>query len=701
MKKTRISLPVFLFFLAIQFTTFQSIYANNIDSLSSYLQQQTIEKSSEYWLEKCLQIADEQLEIDEIQSAIHFYTAAQEKAQKYNDTYSLQLANIGIAECLYREGSVEESLQKFKSLLNTIDTSSLELRGKVQRAISTNYMVLGDYSGAYDAQTKARSIYSKLKDTTQVARLEYGIGNNFFYQKQYELSLQHFQNALKLLIAVKNEGGIQRTYSAIGSVYENLGNYPKALEYVSLALEMAKQSNDKAGIAWTLLNMGSIQNNMGDNENALKSLSQANKMSVELWDELLEMSTLRSLGSLYFKTKTPSKAIQAYNKSLEISLKNNYRGDLVELYKEFAEVYFEVKDYPNYQKYINKHLSLKDSIFSEQLIEDLSSLKKGFEKERMEKEKEIQLLKKDKELDEFQNNSRFRITLLICVIGLLGIGLLLVRHRGAQEKNLILAQKNEEILQQNKSLDKSNRDLEQYAYIISHDLKEPLRNISGFTRLLERKLSGTLDEASMEYMAFIKKGANQMHHLLNDILEYSKIKNDSKNRELVSVKLLLEEITTSFQHQITSSDIVVHIGDMPLIYFNKSQLYQIFQNLIGNAIKFRNTEISTKIDIKYYQKNQKHHFSVTDNGIGISEEFRQKIFVAFQRLHNRADFEGSGIGLATCKKIIEENGGSIDVNSVEGQGSTFYFILPSNLIELDKNATIQQPFTKVIDTQII
>ena len=692
-------LPVFLFFLAILFTPFHSVYANNIDSLSTYLQQKTIEKSSEDWLKQCLQIADEQLDIDEIQTAIHFYTTAQEKAQKYNETHSLQLANIGIAECLYREGAVEESLQKFKLLLNSIDTSSLELRGKVQRAISTNYMVLGDYSGAYEAQTKARSIYSKLKDTTQVARLEYGIGNNFFYQKQYKLSLQHFQDALKLLVAVKNEGGIQRTYSAIGSVYENLGNYPKALEFVSLALEMAKKSNDKAGIAWTLLNIGSIQNNMADDVTALKNLSLANTMSIELEDELLEMSTLRSLGTLYYKMKMPSKAIQSYNKSLEISLKNHYRGDLVELYKEFAEVYFEVKDYPNYQKYINKHLSLKDSIFSEQLIEDLSSLKKNFEKERLEKEKEIQLLKKDKELDEFRYNSKFRITLLICVIGLLGIGLLLVRHKGAKEKNLILAQKNEEILQQNKSLDKSNRDLEQYAYIISHDLKEPLRSISGFTRLLERKLSGTLDESSIEYMAFIKKGANQMHHLLNDILEYSKIKNDSKNRELVSVNTVLEEILEDFHHQITASNTVVHIGDMPCVLFNKSQLYQVFQNLIGNAIKFRNTEKNTRIDIKYYQKNQKHYFSVTDNGIGISEEFKQKIFVAFQRLHNRGEFEGSGIGLATCKKIIEENGGFIEVDSMEGQGSTFYFLLPSHLIKTEKETKTSQLFPKTADIQ--
>lgn len=692
MKTNRTSLPVFLFFLAIQFITLQSIYASNIDSLSTYLHQQTIKKSSEDWLNQCLQIADEQLEIDKIQTATHFYTAAKEKAQEYNETYFLQLANIGIAECLYREGAVEESLQNFKSLLNSIDTSSLELRGKVQRAISTNYMVLGDYSGAYEAQNKALSIYSKLKDTTQVARLEYGIGNNFFYQNQYELSLQHFQNALKLLIAVENEGGIQRTYSAIGSVYENLGNYPKALEFVSLALEMAKKSNDKAGVAWTLLNIGSIQSNIGEDANALKNLSLANKMSIELEDELLEMSTLRSLGTLYYKMGIPSKAIQAYDKSLEISFKNNYRGDLVELYKEFAEVYFEVQDYPKYQKYINKHLSLKDSIFSEQLIEDLSSLKKDFEKERMQKEKEIQLLKKDKELDEFRYNSKFRITLLICVIGLLGLWLLLVRHKGAKEKNLILAQKNEEILQQNKSLDKSNRDLEQYAYIISHDLKEPLRSISGFTRLLERKLSGTLDESSIEYMTFIKKGANQMHHLLNDILEYSKIKNDSKNQEQVSVNLLLEEVLASFQHQITASNTVVHIGDMPSVLFNKSQLYQVFQNLIGNAIKFRNTEKKTQIDVKYYQENQKHYFSVTDNGIGISEEFKQKIFVAFQRLHNRGEFEGSGIGLATCKKIIEENGGSIEVNSTEGQGSTFYFLLPAHLIKTEKENKIS-PFS--------
>ena len=254
------------------------------------------------------------------------------------------------------------------------------------------------------------------------------------------------------------------------------------------------------------------------------------------------------------------------------------------------------------------------------------------------------------------------------------------RNKAATEKNELLTAKNAEILRQNEFLVNSNRDLEKFAYIISHDLKEPLRNINGFTKLLTRKLAThTVDNDINEYASFITNSTEQMAQLLNGLLEYSKINANKKDKKESNLGNMVLNVMDTLRIQLLEKNCEIELKSLPSIPCRTSQLSQVFQNLIANAIKF-GPESGNKIIIGAEDIGTQYRFYIKDNGIGIDEAYKIDIFEVFKRLHDRGTYSGSGIGLATCKKIIEDHGGKIWVESQKGEGSCFYFTIPKKPI---------------------
>lgn len=219
----------------------------------------------------------------------------------------------------------------------------------------------------------------------------------------------------------------------------------------------------------------------------------------------------------------------------------------------------------------------------------------------------------------------------------------------------------------------SNLELEQFAYVASHDLQEPLRMITGFLNLLEKKYGTQLDTQAREYIYFAVDGATRMRQIISDLLEYSKMGIKDFPKENFAVTALLEEIKSLNQSVLNKTDVLISTGDLPQITGGRILLLQVFQNLILNAVKYRKPGKQALIEIKHKDSGAFWEFSVADNGIGIGRDSLDKIFVLFQRLHPREKFSGNGIGLAICKKIIENHGGQIWATSEEGKGSTFYF----------------------------
>jgi signal transduction histidine kinase len=229
--------------------------------------------------------------------------------------------------------------------------------------------------------------------------------------------------------------------------------------------------------------------------------------------------------------------------------------------------------------------------------------------------------------------------------------------------------------QAQEELVRSNKDLEQFAYVASHDLQEPLRAVSGFVELLRRNLEKHLDEKTSEYINFSIDGAKRMQSLINGLLEYSRVGTQGKKPQKVDSKEAFDEALARLQAGIEESGAKITAYNLPTVYFDDMQLMRLFQNLIGNAIKFRGDQ-APEIHVSAIHKDGGWRFAVRDNGIGIEPQYTERIFMIFQRLHTRKTYPGTGIGLSICKKIIERHGGKIWVESTPGRGSTFYFTVP-------------------------
>jgi light-regulated signal transduction histidine kinase (bacteriophytochrome) len=225
-------------------------------------------------------------------------------------------------------------------------------------------------------------------------------------------------------------------------------------------------------------------------------------------------------------------------------------------------------------------------------------------------------------------------------------------------------------------LERSNRELELFAYVASHDLQEPLRMVASYTQLLARRYKDKLDADAQEFTAFAVDGAIRMQKLINDLLMYSRVGTKGKPFEPIEGEEILRAVLSNLKIAIQESGAIVSHDPLPTIHGDPVQLIQVFQNLIGNAIKFRGSA-PPRVHVGVEKKERQWTFSVRDNGIGIDRQYFDRIFVIFQRLHTREEYPGTGIGLAVCKKIVERHGGRIWVESESGKGTTFFLTIPA------------------------
>ncbi|HEX2977056.1 MAG TPA: ATP-binding protein, partial [Bacteroidales bacterium] len=230
------------------------------------------------------------------------------------------------------------------------------------------------------------------------------------------------------------------------------------------------------------------------------------------------------------------------------------------------------------------------------------------------------------------------------------------------------------LIELNEALLKSNSDLQQFAYVASHDLQEPLRMVSSFTQLLQQKYHDRLDEDANEYIHYAVEGSKRMYELINSLLAYSRVQSRARESTLVNMNSIVEKVIANLNLIITEKDALIEYGHLPTIFADSNQMIQLMQNLIENGLKFSNGK--PHITIACQKKKNHYIFSVKDKGIGIEPQYFERIFRIFQKLHSGEQYPGTGIGLAICKRIIDRHGGRIWVNSEPGSGSEFFFSIP-------------------------
>ena len=240
-------------------------------------------------------------------------------------------------------------------------------------------------------------------------------------------------------------------------------------------------------------------------------------------------------------------------------------------------------------------------------------------------------------------------------------------------------------------LARSNTELERFAYVASHDLQEPLRMVASFTQLLAKRYSGKLDETADRYIDYAVDGAKRMQQLIADLLAYSRLNNKEIELRQADSEALMVAAMQNLRVMIEESGASVDWDQLPEVWVDQTQFIQLFQNLVGNAIKFRQKETAPQIYVSAEDSGAEWLFSVKDNGIGIDPRQADRVFQIFQRLHTRRHYPGTGIGLAICKRIVERHGGAIWVESQPGQGSTFFFSIPEESKNAPLPATSQAP----------
>ena len=648
------------------------------------------------------------------EEAIEYFSMACEDSKNDTDqtNYANYLYNLAISnfKLSYFKQAVEILLQVLDIDDKYIDEA---LKAKTLNRISSSYRSLGDFLLAYDFQQQSLKIKETLKDTSGIALSMYEFGTIFFYQERFDQSLEYYRKANELYEHLNNQRSVYSCLAAIGSIYDHIGDVNLSLKYGMEALTKAEELDYSLGIAYAKHNIGCSYIQLGKYDAALEYLKESKRLKLSMNDKWGSISTYRAIADAYIESNRPKKALVELEKALDMAQESDAKPKIIEIYKYIAKAYAKMNAYKKSNEYLYKYTVLKDEMINETSLREMGQKKASYEIEK--KESEITLLKKEKEIleKEQQIEGLYNYILIGAAIFLLILLRLMYSrydfHRKSnelleeknaeikkhtaqleeankkqlmtnlllEEKNQLMEQQNEQINMQNEKLENSNEDLKQFAYVASHDLKEPLRMINAYTSLLKKRYANLFDDNAHEFMGYIVDAVNRMDNLLNDLLTYSRVNTRAVEHNWMDSRDILDITTANLRHAIESKNVTINYDaeNLPRLKVNKSHMLQLFQNLISNSIKFKRDDVDPVIDITCEKKDKHYQFTLKDNGIGMAPENQEKVFEVFRRLHSQTEYEGSGIGLATCKKIIEKHHGKIWVESVEGEGSTFFFTI--------------------------
>jgi len=570
---------------------------------------------------------------------------------------------------------------------------------------SSRDSIVNFYKMAIEKAKIVEDFYTEIACMNNIAlmyntNLEYYTGIQYLL-KAIELYDKHFEkdNQLKAIMVAN-----------VGGAYFRLEDYEKALSYQQKAIQISRDNDIGIIRSIYLDDLGQTLIKLNRLPEAEIVLDEALVEQQKLGDYQSTIQTLQYKIELTLKQNHYDKAMSYGLEALKMPQIQDYPGLLSGTLNLLAKVSLLAKDYDNviiygkeaigvaqksdlltYEKeslgYLNKAYSQKKMYAeayatSEKLINLTENLKNS-DKEKYTAELEAKYQNKEQDqkieyLNEEQKSQSTRIQLLIGLIGitLLSIGLISFLYFKGKQSSKIIEDKNEKL---NEYI-KYNMELENFAHIASHDLKTPLRTIVSFSQLLKRKSKLKLDETETEYLDYVIKGTKEMALLVDDLLSYSQIQGNAIHIETIDPQMLIEETLQFIGALVQEKNAKIEL-DLKSKYIkgDPTKLKQLLQNLISNAIKFHKPNQTPTVKIKLTDDDKYWKLSVKDNGIGIEKEYFDKIFLIFKRLQGKEHYEGTGIGLAICKKIADQHNGEIWVESEIGEGSTFFITIDKKL----------------------
>lgn len=598
--------------------------------------------------------------------------------------------------------------------------------------LGTAYDGIGQGDSAYHYFDKAQVLGVELGDEYAMSVVKNNFGLYYLFRGNYPLALKYFQESL---VSIENPGIYMdpvATYNNIGVIHQELGNLDKAIEYYQKAgnvafevgdklfgflcfgyiaqmqedftkavgyyekaLEKYRENYDDLHIGESLYYIGECYFGMGDYQKAKDALDA----SLEIYHKLGmipdEVEIFRTKAAVYEAEGNNAAALELYHQAAELGLKSKLNTILVPVFKALARQYARKKDFRTAYEYQLHYQELNDTIYDNETKERIAQLETSYELEVNKVERER--LQAEQAKQEAVVKQRTILAIGSTFFTLLLAVLLIVYYRANQQKRILnkvletkvkqrtaelelvnnkLVASNSELEYVNNKLLESNEELERFTYIASHDLKEPLRNITSFINLIQKKIGQQADAELQEYMSFVTRNTRQMYHLVEDVLNFSRIATlEIKDISPIDINVLLIDVEAALNRSILEKKASLEVEDLPMIRAHKTHLFMLLKNLIENGLKYNESE-KPWVRISYQSEDGFYRFFVQDNGIGINPAYHEQIFEMFKRMNTRDKYDGTGIGLATCKKIVNKNGGQIGLESEEGKGSTFYFTWP-------------------------
>ncbi len=618
----------------------------------------------------------------DLDSCYYFASLSLDKAKAINYTLGIARAiNLQSGKFLYRK-DYDRSIamnEEALALVNGLDDH--KILSQIYNTLAVNYYYMQNEAKSIELLQRSLDESKLAKDSLTAVIIASNIAYMHLENDELELAENYLNESLRIAEKLNYKIGKVIALRSLGSLHAKRGNSSEALAIYEKGLEIAIGDMDHFNAGHLYLLKGKLLNNLELFDMALENLFEAvSKFEIRKEDQ--------TLTDCYFEIADVYNKMNDYNAGLKYAdLGFEFAGDNSSFEKRLkysllkSNSYEGLNDLPKAYNFQKEYKSWSDSLYYREKQQKVNELEARYQLQQ--KEVENQLLKEEQARQEAVISEQKTRNYAIFIFSLLASALAFVSYRSFRTNRNYSAQLEEVVEQRtvdlkvtNLDLKRSNEELERFAYIASHDLKEPLRNISTFSQLIKKEIGGMGNEKLENHLAIVDGMTEQMNFLVNGILQYSKI---SKHEEydLVDLNDICVQVKEYLKIQISEKDAVIKIQKLPSIKANNAQIFQVFKNLIENGIKY-NTCCQPIIDVKYSESKRTHHFSVQDNGIGIEDQYKEQIFEMFNRLHNRSEFKGAGLGLSIVQKIVENMGGEITVESTLGVGSEFKFSIPKD-----------------------
>ena len=570
--------------------------------------------------------------------ALNAYSFLPESSEAENEELLCEVLEK-VAEGYIKQRKYGDSLEYSQQLLQTarrcedVEKELIALKFiAIVCAVKANYKIGMQYF--FEALDKSEQIGYR----PNTAHILVNIATIYAHLYNYDDALSRYERVLAEFDDVVDDNTRAAVFNNSGNIHYATDRHNEALKCFTKSLKYAEKINYHPLIAHSLAQLSRAQYRLKNYETSLAYAEMAEDQIKELGTVNGKQINQLNLAKLYLRNNEPDRALELCNAGIETARQLKDDAGILRGYRILANIYKTKGEF---------EAALEHQTQYSRLQEDFSKTQRN--RRFLDLEIRHAIKEQEKEIADLTKENDYQALLL---------------------------QQSDQIAKQNEELLSVNEDLRQFAYVASHDLKEPLRMISSYVRLIEKHFGSQITPDKQQYFDFIKDGTRRMNNLLEDLLRYATIGKSGIDKEDVDVNRVLEVCKFNLKVRIEENNAVIDIPVLPTVCTNKPLLNQLFQNLLSNAVKFRKPDVAPVVLVRHEENETEHIFSVADNGIGIPAEFQERIFIIFQRLHARTKYEGTGIGLAICQKITQKLGGRLWLKSEAGEGSTFYFSLP-------------------------